>query len=147
MTGNVEQHWPVMFRHCKTKTTLILLCLAVLLAIRIRQGQSSRARFATGFAAVKPGMTHDEVENRLGMPPSYQQLMLGRVDSPTQFASNSNPLPQDRHQYQQFDFRQWTTRDLTAMVIFDLEGRVVCKYSAAGQSRWPRNLYELLRIF
>jgi hypothetical protein len=147
MTDDMVQQGSAVLRNWKIRTLLILLLLAVLLAVRIRQGQLSRAEFAAEFAAIQPGMTHDEVERRLGKKPGYQKMMLGKVISPTSFASNSNPLPKDRHRYQQYDFQQWTTSELTVMIVFDLEGRVVCRYSSAGQTSWPRSLSDLVRIF
>jgi hypothetical protein len=81
------------------------------------------------FSKVEIGMTPGDVEALFGRSPDQVMRIHGAVRDPSTFVAVSDRQRQKTPRHQ---LRQWTSTELTAVVIFE-DDRVVCRYTGDGQ--------------
>jgi hypothetical protein len=85
---------------------------------------------------IRVGMSRVEVRRLLGGPASYQAKQLGLVRGPDAYTTNRSADPQTLRErgFRDYLFEQWSSPEVSIMVVSDMEGRVVCRYSGKGQT-------------
>ena len=106
--------------------------LAVLVAISLK-GRVTHA----SFARIRIGMSRDELHALLGRKPDIQVMNVGKVNGPDNYLTRPGADPKELRGegYQDYRFEQWTSAEVSIMVITDLKDQVVCRYSGEGQGR------------
>jgi hypothetical protein len=90
------------------------------------------------FGRIRIGMSQAELHRLLGAP-DYQTVESGLVDGPETYITNRDLSDEERQRRGFRDCRrqQWTSPEVTIVVISDTDGQVVCRYSGDGQrSGW-----------
>lgn len=88
------------------------------------------------FQRIELGMSQAELIALLGAPDSHAVELGFVTDSKTyaiNFASNQQQLRE--RGFRNYQREQWISSEISIVVILDLDGVVVCKYSADGQ-KW-----------
>jgi hypothetical protein len=86
------------------------------------------------FVRIQIGTSEAELRHLLG-PPDFQLIESGLIDGPETYVTNRDQSDDERRRRGFRDYRreQWTSAEVEIVVISDMEGRVVCKYSGPGQ--------------
>jgi hypothetical protein len=95
------------------------------------------------FQRIQVGMSQAELWALFGRP-EYDTVELGLVPGPETFTVNFDQSDDERHRrgFRNYRRQQWTSREITIVVISEPDGGVVCRYSCEGQWRGWR---EFLR--
>lgn len=111
----------------------VVVGLVALLVYAWPKGRVTRA----SFAKIRIGMSQTELHDLLGRAPDLRAMDLGRVEGPDRYAVNfaTDPKELRRKGYGDYWREQWTSSEVTIIVITDLKGQVVCRYTGGGQSR------------
>lgn len=101
------------------------------------------------FGKIEVGMAESQVREILGRGPAYRNIELGLVTDPGNYSENStlNFYELKRRGYRDYQRAQWNSDEITICVIFEMSGRVVCRYSGEGQPRvnWSDYFVAIIR--
>jgi hypothetical protein len=88
------------------------------------------------FDRIRVGMSQAELYGLLGAP-QYQTVESGLVEGPETYATNRDQSDEERRRrgFREYRRQQWTSSEVTIIVISEPQGRVVCRYSGDGQTR------------
>jgi hypothetical protein len=105
--------------------SICVLSLAFLPSIRIT---------AANYDRIQVGMTQAELYDLLG-PPESQTVELALAEWPETFVVNFSQSEAERRRRGFRDCRreQWVSSYMEIIVVSDLEGRVVCRYTGPGR--------------
>jgi hypothetical protein len=103
------------------------------------------------FEKIELGMSQAAVQRILG-PPEYQTIELGMVQGPKTYSIDFHARPEELRLRGHRDYKrqQWSSPEITIIVIWDAGGSVVCRYTGEGQRRLnPLELvwYWISRLF
>jgi hypothetical protein len=96
--------------------------------------RSSNPVSRANFRRIEVGMPQAEVCSLLGAP-EYEVEELGLVYGPETYTVNFGQSDEERRRRGFRDYRrqQWTSPEISIIVISDSEGKVVCRYSGKGR--------------
>jgi hypothetical protein len=88
------------------------------------------------LARIRVGMSQAELHRVLGAP-EYQTVEWGLVDGPETYITNRDQGEEERRRrgFREYRRQQWTSSEVTIIVIAEPHGQVVCRYSGEGQRR------------
>jgi hypothetical protein len=103
---------------------------------------------AANFSKSQIGMSQAELRGLLG-DPEFDSVLFGLVEGPKTFITKfdfSNEQEQLRQRgFQDYRFQQWTSSEISIVVVSDQEGQVVCRYSSEGRPwEWRRFLRRFI---
>ena len=127
-------------RHMRWRFQPLLISIAVVvgvLAVLVAVWPKGRVTHAS-FSKIRIGMSQDELHDLLGREPDLRAMDLGKIGGPDHYTVNfaTDPKELRRMGYQDYRREQWTSAEVTIIVITDLKGQVVCRYHRGGQSRF-----------
>jgi hypothetical protein len=87
------------------------------------------------FARIRVGMSQAELYQIFGRP-EYDAQSFGLVSGPDTFSTNDHQSIDERRRrgFLVYRFQQWASPELSIVAISDLQGRVVCRYTAPGHT-------------
>jgi hypothetical protein len=95
---------------------------------------SSNPVSRANFGRIQLGMSQAEVHSLLGKP-GIQTVQLGLVTGPDRYVTNFSQSVEECRQrgFRDYQWQQWISTELSIVVVFDLESRVVCRYAGPGE--------------
>jgi hypothetical protein len=100
---------------------------------------------AANFEKIEIGMSQAELYGLLGAP-EIDFVELGQVQGPDKYSIN-HYFSKDQLRgmgYQDYRRQEWTSSEISIVVVSDSQGQVVCRYSSEGR---PWNWRMFLRRF
>jgi hypothetical protein len=85
------------------------------------------------FGAIRIGMSQTELRHLLG-PPDFQVVETGLVSGPGEYTTNSFISEEEKRRrgFQKYQRQQWASREVSIVVVSDLQGQTVCRYAGPG---------------
>ena len=99
------------------------------------------------FAKIHPGMSQAELQQLLGMP-EFDVLETGLVNDSENYSTNNHLTKEEKRErgFREYQHQQWSSPEISIVVISDLQGRAVCRYAGPGHGRaWIAFLRYWLR--
>jgi len=119
----------------RSRTFLIVASVCVLVAglIAYKLSQPDPVN-KDNFRAIAIGMTRPHLEELFG-DPDTENLEIGIVNDPSSYSTNHSHPAETLRQMGYGDYKrlQWSSRDITIVVILDKQDETVCRYHAEGQ--------------
>ena len=128
-----------------SRPVLAFAALAILVAAVILTSWSKQRISAANFDKIEIGMSQTELYGLLGAP-EFDRVLFGLVEGRNTFTTNfyfSNEQLRQRG-FRDYRFQQWTSSEISIVVVSDQEGQVVSRYSHEGR---PWNWRMFLRRF
>lgn len=90
---------------------------------------------ATNYDRIRHSMSMQEVRQLLGRP-DYDQTEYGIIGISGAYVTNDSLSDEEKIDlgYQKYRRLQWTSREITIVVVFDMNGLVATRYSGDGQN-------------
>jgi hypothetical protein len=119
------------FRPLLASTTLALAVAAIFWIVWPRPSVTR-----ANFARIRVGMSQAELYQIFGRP-EYDAQSFGMVSGPDTFSTNDHQSTEERLRrgFLVYRFQQWSSPELSIIAISDLQGRVVCRYTAPGHEK------------
>jgi hypothetical protein len=117
MRSRLRSHWRLL---------LLILVGAVVACVehRLRTAREGEA-LARAASRLPNGITAQEVEQRLGVPPDEVSQQRGVLLNDATFLSASNSQAASAGKTQPYEIRVWRRGSVTAAVVLDQRGQVV----------------------
>ncbi len=98
------------------------------------------------FDKIQIGMSQEELRRLLG-PPEFDKVEVGLVKDPNTYSITLSTPPEElrRQGHKDYRWQQWTSSEISIVVVSDMEGQVVCRYPGPGQEwDWREFLRSLV---
>ena len=135
----------LVWRALWSRPVLAFAALAIIVGAVILALWPKEKITAVNFAKIEVGMPQAELRGLLG-PPEFDRVLFGLVEGRNTFTTNfyfSNEQLRQRG-FRDYRFQQWTSSEISIVVVSDQEGQVVSRYSHEGR---PWNWRMFLRRF
>jgi hypothetical protein len=88
------------------------------------------------LGAIRIGMSQAELRHLLG-PPDNRVVETGLVNGPGHYSTNSFLSEDEKRRmgFRTYQREQWSSREVSIVVISDLQGKAVCRYAGPGHKR------------
>ena len=122
----------------RPKAIIVVVVLALLafstLGVFVSRGGWVSKISTANYQRLSRTMDMDRVEQLLGTP-GYHVKELGKVTDTGEYVTNATLSDQEklRKGYRQYHRKQWVSRQITIVVVFDESGMVATRYSNEGQ--------------